>query len=63
MIARNDENNDQMNLIKDAIESINSSKLSHEIYCASVIGFDGSIITKWIAMRCGFAVLDKVSSW
>ena len=45
MIARSDENNDQMNFVKDAIETISSSKLSHEVYCASVIGFDGSIIT------------------
>ena len=45
MIARSDENNDQMNLITDAIETISSSKSSHEVYCASVIGFDGSIIT------------------
>ena len=45
MIARSDENNDQMNLVTDAIKTISSSKLSREVYCASVIGFDGSIIT------------------
>ena len=45
MIARSDENTDQINLVTDAIETISSSKLSREVYCASVIGFDGSIIT------------------
>ena len=45
MTALNDENDDQINLIVDVLESIKSEKLLQEVYCASVIGFDGSIIT------------------